>query len=541
MRLSAEERSAVLSVASTLVDPKSITALCAYGSKVAGYARKDSDYDIIVVSKRFRDGVRYRYLDKPAPSSALIIDEQLLKDDAQGAYLGEFVVGRLLNIYEPITNPELLRYLEVEYKKRVIIEALLELSSDYGDFGRHLIIPYDYFLFEKLSKRAAIYPPALYSYVQTYTCPLAQENRAMSLEGFALAADSLVPRGFLTIEPGGVRLIPEKMRGDAFTKVLSIFSLTTRGVAQYAVHGYAGRVGFSVFRREAQSKLKRMRESPVPLQEIEKPRSLLKLEQGVIINDGSLLVKEMARILGFSTYSTKERDIGEPYSTTRVVTFKDGTREASVVVKNYTDVRSLKWALLGIWASAANKFSMAPIARLDREYGMTAVLRKAGVLAPSILGVAPDERILVKEFVEGPTLSSKIDVILRGGSEGIEGVAAYGTLMAAVHSAGMALGDAKASNVVLSEEGLYLTDLEQALPAGDMAWDLAEFLYYTSKLSNKEEAMKRVATAFLRAYVDSGDRSNVSRARGSKYYRPFQPFLTPGMARMLKETMTEFS
>jgi tRNA A-37 threonylcarbamoyl transferase component Bud32 len=351
----------------------------------------------------------------------------------------------------------------------------------------------------------------------------------------------LVPRGFLTIEPGGVRLIPEKMRGDAFTKVLSIFSLTTRGVAQYAVHGYAGRVGFSVFRREAQSKLKRMRESPVPLQEIEKPRSLLKLEQGVIINDGSLLVKEMARILGFSTYSTKERDIGEPYSTTRVVTFKDGTREASVVVKNYTDVRSLKWALLGIWASAANKFSMAPIARLDREYGMTAVLRKAGVLAPSILGVAPDERILVKEFVEGPTLSSKIDVILRGGSEGIEGVAAYGTLMAAVHSAGMALGDAKASNVVLSEEGLYLTDLEQALPAGDMAWDLAEFLYYTSKLSNKEEAMKRVATAFLRAYVDSGDRSNVSRARGSKYYRPFQPFLTPGMARMLKETMTEFS
>jgi hypothetical protein len=246
------------------------------------------------VSRRFRDGVRYRYLDKPLPTSALIIDEQLLKDDAQTAYLGEFVVGRLLNVYEPILNPEMLRSVEVEYKRRVIIEALLELSSDYGDFGKHLAIPYDYFLFQKLSTRAAIYPPALYSYVQTYTCPLGAENRAISLQGFASAAKSLEPRGFLSLGPGGVRLIPEKMRGDAFTKVQSIFSLTTRGVAQYAVHGYAGRVGLSVFRREAQSKLKRMRESPAALPELERPRSLLRLEEGIIIPDASLLVKELA-------------------------------------------------------------------------------------------------------------------------------------------------------------------------------------------------------------------------------------------------------
>jgi Kae1-associated kinase Bud32 len=493
-----------------------------------------------VVSKRFRDGVRYRYIDAPVPCSALIVDEHLLKEDATASYLGEFVVGRFLNIYEPISNPELFRSVEVAYKRRVIMEALLELSSDYGEFGPHLIAPYDYFLFQKLSRRAAVYPPALYSYVQTYSCPLGDENRRVSLEGFAAAAESLLPKGLLAVSPQGVRLVPEKIRGDAFTKVQSIFSLTTRGVTQYAVHGYAGRVGLSVFRREAQSKLKRMRENPPPLPELERPRSLLRLEEGKVISDTSLLTSELGRLLGFTSFTTEEKDIGEVYSTTRVLTFRDADREVSVVLKNYSDVRSLKWALLGIWASAAKRFNMAPMARLEREYSMTARLRKVGALVPTILAVAPDERTMVKEFVSGPTLASMIDEFLKETGVNLEAVSTYGTLVGKIHAAELALGDAKASNVVVSKEGLYLTDLEQALANGDMAWDVAEFLYYTSKLSNREDAMRRVADAFLKGYSETGDRAVLAKARNLKYFLPFQPFLTPSMGKMLRESMAQF-
>jgi tRNA A-37 threonylcarbamoyl transferase component Bud32 len=295
-----------------------------------------------------------------------------------------------------------------------------------------------------------------------------------------------------------------------------------------------------VYRREAQSKLKRMREAPRPFRELEKPRSLLRLEEGVMIPDASLLEKELAGLLGFTTYSTRERDIGDPYSTTRVLTFTDGTHGSSAVVKSYSDVRSLKWALLGIWAAAANKFSMNPMARLDREYAMTRSLRRIGVLVPAILAVAPGERIMVKEFISGPVLSAVIDGLLKGSSEGMGHVSAYADLMAKVHRAGLALGDAKASNVVVSPRGLYLTDLEQSVPGGDMAWDLAEFLYYTAKLSMREEAMSGVARAFLESYVSAGNRETVAKARGLKYYRPFQPFITPGMARMLRDLMEEF-
>ncbi len=540
MRLTDSERTTVSGIASSLVDPAKITALCAYGSKVAGYARPDSDYDMIIVAKRFREGVRYKYIDSPMAASALIVDESMFAQDARESYLGEFVVGRLLNVYEPITNPELFRAFELEYKRRVVIEALLELSSEYGDFGRHFLIPYDYFLFDKLHKRAAIYPPALYSYVHTYTCGQGAENRAASIEGFASASEPLQKKGFLTAGPDGVKMVPEKLKADAFTQVHSMFSVTTRGVTQYAVHGYAGRVGPSVFSREALSKLRRMRESPPPFEPLEHPRSLLRLAEGSVIPDASLLVEELARLLGFETYSTTERDIGEPYSTTRVLTFHGAGRERSVVVKNYTDVRSLKWALLGVWASGTKRFSTAPVSRMDREYAMTLKLREMQIRVPSVIAVAPSERILVKDFVSGQTLSSIINRLLKGTIDDFNPVASYGDVLARAHMGGVAVGDAKPSNVIVSGDGLYLTDLEQALPDGDRAWDVAEFLYYTAKLSNREEGMGKVADAFLASYAKSGDRSTIGRAKGQKYLSPFRPFLTPGMTKMLKDRLAAY-
>ena len=123
----------------------------------------------------------------------------------------------------------------------------------------------------------------------------------------------------------------------------------------------------------------------------------------------------------------------------------------------------------------------------------------------------------------------------------MESVSTYGALIGRVHAAGMALGDANASNVVVSNSGLYLTDLEQAVSGGDAAWDVAEFLYYTSKLSGREDPMQQVANAFLKGYSENGDRAILTKAKNLKYFLPFQPFLTPSMGRMLRESLAEFA
>jgi tRNA A-37 threonylcarbamoyl transferase component Bud32/predicted nucleotidyltransferase len=541
LRLDREERQALQTVASSLVKPGSLSAVCGYGSKVAGYARPDSDYDLIVVAKKFGAGVRYKYVKEPIEASALMVDEDLLARDAKTSYLGEFVVGRLLNVYEPVLNGELFRKAELDYKRRIVVEALFELSSDYGDFASHITIPYDYFLFDKLRKRSLVYPPALYSYVKTYTCPLGAENRAASLEGFREATSSLAPKGFLRASDEGVRIFPEKMKGDAFTKVLSLFSLTARGVTQYAVHGYAGRVGLGVVRKEAASKFRRMMERPELPAELERPKRLLTLDEGVFVADATKMTERLAELAGMAKYGVRESDLGEPYSTTRLITISGGGRELSFVVKNFSDVRSLKWALLGVWAVAARRFNMSPLARLEREYQSTIYLRDKGVKVPKIVAVAPDERIIAKEFVPGPPLSTVIDDLLKGKGAGLRTVTAYGELLARVHEAGFALGDAKASNVVVAGAGLYLTDLEQAYSGGDKPWDIAEFLYYTAKLSTKEEKIREIASAFLKGYVSSGERATVARASSSKYLGPFRPFLTLGMTRVLRELMTEYS
>ena len=132
-RLSADERRQLLEVADDVVgESGKALAVAAYGSKVAGYARPDSDYDLIVVAKKFRGRIKYRYVHSPVTAAALVVEEELLDRDAVKAYLGEFVSGRLLNVYEPLLNGDLIRKAEVESKKRVLAEEILEIESLYG-------------------------------------------------------------------------------------------------------------------------------------------------------------------------------------------------------------------------------------------------------------------------------------------------------------------------------------------------------------------------------------------------------------------------
>ena len=541
-RLSESEREKLRHVAESVFDPKKIVSVCAYGSKVAGYSRKDSDYDLIIIVKKFQEGVRYKYVKEPVAASALIVEESLLMEDATMAALGEFVVGRFLNVYEPLSNEQVPRRAEVDYKRRIIAEALFELSSDYGDFCRNLIVPFDYFLFDKLKKRAMVYPPALYSYTHTYSGSMREENREFTLGAFREAASSLAAKNLIRVKGDAVTINPDKLKGDAFAKFLSLFSLTARGVTQYAIHGYAGRVGLGIFKKEAFSKLRRMREkSNVPI-ELERPRRLLHLTEGVVFDQAAKMNEDLARLYGVGkNYSVEERSAGEVYTTARVLILSDGERDVSFVVKRYSDVWSLKWALLSIWALTARKFSMAPLARLHREYYASLKLRSRGVKTPKIVGVAPDERVLVREYVKGQLLSNVIDELLAGASSGLESVRSFGGALAAVHKAGFALGDSKASNVVVTDTEIFLTDLEQALEGGDMAWDLAEFLYYTAKLSARAGGMEKVARAFLGAYREENGKETISKARSVRYLAPFQPILTPKMSKLMRDLLDEFS
>jgi tRNA A-37 threonylcarbamoyl transferase component Bud32/predicted nucleotidyltransferase len=519
-------------------------AVAAYGSKVAGYARPDSDYDIIVVAKKFRGRIRYQYVHSPVTAAALVVEEGLLESDAVKAYLGEFVSGRLLNIYEPLLNGDLIRKAEVESKKRVLAEEILEIGSQHGEFAQDLLIPLEYFLFDKLHKRALIYPPALYSYAKTYSCPSGQENKAFTLEGFAEAAISLQSSGVLKVEAVDgaagphVRILGEGLKSRAFASILSLFNLTKRGVRQYAVHGYAGRVGFNVFKDEALSKVKRMYEKVDPPAELEEPKMLIGLEEGFTLPKTEQMVERLATLSGLVAYTRREKSLGEIYSTAKLLTLRSATgKEAKFVFKYFADIRSVKWALLNVW-SLSRKFSTSPQARMHREYSASIVLRSRGVATPMIIGAVLDDKVLVKEYIEGERFSDIVQAVLTGRSEETGTVERFGEAMGAVHKAGFALGDSKATNVIVKGGGgLYFTDLEQAAEGGDQAWDIAAFVYYQAKLSLKEAGMKRVAEAFFSGYRRVNGTENIAKAKSPKYIAPFRPLTAPQVLKAVKESI----
>jgi tRNA A-37 threonylcarbamoyl transferase component Bud32/predicted nucleotidyltransferase len=537
-RLTAEEKEDLVALAKTLVKGD-VTSVTAYGSKIAGYARADSDYDLIISAPRFNGRVRYKYIDSPVKASALIVRDDLFQGDAKKATLGEFVSGRLLNVHQPLMDENFVRKAEVESKRRVIAELLYETSSQYGEFAQDLIIPLDYFLFEKLHKRALIYPPALYSYIKTYTCESAAENRASTLDGFEAAARRLSDEGFLQLKDGAVRIASEKLHGKAFARLLALFNLTSRGVRQYAVHGYAGRVGLSVVKDEALSKARRMQQKLEPPPEMVHPKNLLRLEEGLVVAKAGDLVQKLAEQSGFEKYEHHTKVLGEVYSTAKVVTIT-GSESVQYVFKHFADIRSMKWALLTIWAPRMG-FSMSPQARMHREYYAGIKLREAGVLTPRVLGVAIDDKVLARDYVEGPLLSSLVEKMLRDDSSGTEQVRAFGQALGIIHRAGFALGDAKAENIIVTGDGPYFTDLEQTVENGDQAWDIAEFLYYASKLSLKVDGIRAMASAFLQGYREKNSGQNVAKAKSSKYLAPFTPFVTLQNQKAIKETLERYA
>jgi len=540
-RLTSAEKELLLGVSDKVVGDGKPLAAAAYGSKVAGYARKDSDYDVLVVAKKFKGRIRYQYVDSPVAASALVVEEGLLESDAMKAYLGEFVSGRLLNVYEPILNGGVIRNAELESKKRVLAEEILELSNQQGEFSQDLLIPLEFFLFDKLHKRALVYPPALYSYVKTYSGPAADENKAFTLDGFAEAALSLQSSGVLKLDAGTagqhVRILGEGLRGNAFASILSLFNLTARGVKQYAVHGYAGRVGLTVFKDEALAKVKRMQERVDPPRELEEPKRLIGLEEGFTLPRTEQMVEKLATVSGLVAYKRKEKNLGELYTTARLITLSGATgKEARFVFKYFADIRSAKWALLNVW-SLSRKFSTSPQARMHREYHATLALRSKGVAVPRIIGAVLDDKVLVKEYIEGERLSDVVQEILSGESQETRTVERFGEEMGAVHRAGFALGDSKANNIVKRGQDLFFTDLEQATEGGDQPWDVAEFVYYPAKLSFKDSGAKVVANAFLRGYRRVNGKENIAKAKSPKYVALFRPLTTPQVLKAVTESI----
>ena len=540
-RLTSEQRSSLIVLAESLVPKENISSLCAFGSKVSGYGADVSDGDLIIVTKDFK-GKAPSGLDlgskKPSP---IIIDGTILFDSAERPTLDETVIGKFLNVYEPLLNEEFLQSVDTAYKKRIMAEKLIEIQADYGDFSSNLILPYEYFLFDKLHKKALEDPDLIDSYGHIYSGSQKRENLEFAIRGFREAAGSLASNGILNDAGDAVTIMQGKeKRKNALRQLYKIHPRTTGGVLKNAMHSSASIMGFE-YKSKPLPGLKIM-ENVESTVELDRPNKLLRLEEGVVFDDPKRTIEEVAIISGFSGayHHEEEKKGGIINSSTQLKISGDG-KESKFILKHFPELKNAKWILLNVWSFAAKRFNMTPLSRLDREVEGVRRLHVIGIKTHRLTGVVLDERTLVSEYVTGEPLDKSVKEITSGKSTDTANIETYAQVLGKMHKAGLVYGDTKPANALVRDDGIYLIDLEQAVEGGNRSWDLAEFLYYSAKDSKENEGLKLVAESFLAAYRTENGCQVIARARKVRLMLPFLPFLTPRKMRVIRRALAKYS
>ncbi len=211
-----------------------------------------------------------------------------------------------------------------------------------------------------------------------------------------------------------------------------------------------------------------------------------------------------------SPYLYRTENLGDFFSSAVLYTIQHPDGETKFVAKKFQDFWSFKWVVANIMTVTAKQFESKPLLRLAREYKGTINIRNAGALAPRIILVAPDEKVIVKEFVEGENLEPLTRSAMRGDVSASAKVRSFAEVLGRIHSMNFSLGDTKPSNFLINKAGVNIVDLEQSEERGEQPWDIVEYLYYSAITADSPEAAVRLVDLFKAGYSSSGPRGTWS-------------------------------
>lgn len=502
----------------------SVRAVILYGSRVSGYAREDSDYDVIAVMDGFPAKIQYHY--KPfgrVKLAILAVDREIFEADIRDSILGDFVSGRLFTPFTPLSNREYVRMWEISMKRRVALEELLELAYTYKSVLEYLLIDPTYIPLRYLSRRAKTYPPVGYSYKLMLSGDRGEENLRIIMDGLYEALKYIESDGYIKLQGKFIQLDRSilSLIDDKTYVIKRISGRMVRVVKSYTVHTYAGRdVFLKVFLEEFISKLLRSyRASDFKLDT--RGYVYLPTHRGIQAIDRGEAPSAILKELGFE--KPRVRRIGYPFSLTYLVD-GDGKR---ILVKMYGRFDLAKWIPVSLWSQLAVDFEVKPKRRLLNEYLGLMKFSEEGLPYTPIICVDIRKLYMVREYVYGESIKS---MLKRRGEKICEIYRLLGSLIGRIHSLGYRLGDVKPSHILFgSDEKLYILDLEQFKESNQsLGWDIAELLYLTSiEIPNNDlKLLKDIIDSFVDGYIAGGGaRETLEDASSFRYYSVFTPLV----------------
>jgi tRNA A-37 threonylcarbamoyl transferase component Bud32/predicted nucleotidyltransferase len=503
-------------------------AALVYGSRAAGYARKDSDYDVLLVIQDYPDKVRYHYRDtQDAQLAVLAVDQKAFEADVERGALGDFVAGRLLSPYIPLRGMDYIRCIEVKVKKRFAEEELEDLVLGYGELARGLIVRPEYLVLARMQKRAKVYSPLKYSYVKMLRPDLRDMNLAQILDGYHEALKELQQVKVVRYEGQSIRLedeyVDRVLSYKMLNRVVNLADFSRRTFNAYITHGRAGRVTLEVVARELASKLKRELQVTFSRQEIEDAEDYLFLKTNTglqSLNKTDAIVEKLQRLRG--TNDVVARTLMSALNEVYLAEI-DGEK---FVAKKFTDFHNLKWFIINIAAYGTKIFSLQGKSRLANEYLTNRFLAENGVAVAEVISVSIPERMLIERFIEGKSVLDFISETMNMdllGDEQRRWAFEVGRTIAQVHSLNIVIGDCKPENLILGTDGkIYIVDLEQGERCGDAACDVAEFLYFSGHFGTRfSGGFSQFVDTFIRGYLTLGDVQTLRKAANVRYSKIF--------------------
>lgn len=525
-----------------------IVASALYGSRVAGYAKPYSDVDVLLILENYDKGVLYLYEEYCGYLFAVLtVDKTLFELDLEKGELGEFVVGRLLTPFIPMEGAEYLKEASAEFKMKVILETLTSLQSEYPEAYTNLRIKPEFFLYEKLWKRASIYPPVKYSYSRILSNELKPRNLPMMMDGFMEALRKLEVEGIVKFENGYV--VPVKnLELETSKKSLSIFKEVKRATKAYITHGYAGRrVSPMKVAWEFASKVFRgsvLREHG----ELEQSELYLYLPSSIgyvsVLERFSpeALTENIQHFKGFKIESIEK--LGGTLNFVDLITLRRNGEHYRIVLKRFKDWYGFKWFPLSIWTLGVQKFALGGKTRMLKEYSAFMKLSKWNLPSPKVVYISLVDKLLLTEYVPGQTFDRILSEFFSGSNTApsiLEVCRNVGKAMAEVHKRGMVLGDPKPENIKIFNSKVYFLDLEQSSMGGDQAWDLAELLYFTGHMTLSSKKAELYVSSILDGYLKVEGGSILEKVADAKYLRVFTMVASPNVLLAMSRVCKNYS
>ncbi len=531
----------VLKLCRNIAGSRQIAAVCLYGPWVCGYANQKTEINVLLVLDDFtlRLNTFFEAVDG-FNVSILTVNRSDFERDVKRGWLGEFVSEKVTVPYEPLTNGEYLRSREVEVKKRIVSELLENLILEFPESSHEFLIKKEYFMYEVLMRRARLFPPLTYSFLNMSRRDFRGKNMEAMMVGYLKALDELVKEkrifhsnGYITITRNHIATVKrQKSRLPFFLRsiqrlamlhILSVYSKAVTSLIQDQ------RIFMENHRKVNANGLVSQLEDPKKYVLLPTPLGPVSLSDRSDIEDVARKIIPDGELLKMSV-----ENIGGVLNDVYLLNLTKNGEEQRFVVKRFRDWSNLKWLSLVLWSFGTKAFAVLGRSRLEREYAINKFLHSKGFPVPQIIYISPQKRLLFEEFIEGEKLEETIKRIISSNKDAkdIILVREVGREIAEAHRVGVSLGDCKPENFIVTKDGkIFFLDLEQATRDGNKTWDIAEFLYYSGHYSfpiSSSNAASSIAKNFIEGYLEAGGKKEtVKKAASARYTKVFSVFTPP--------------